>query len=65
MKYKCYIAKPIKSCEKCNHSKPHNLEVSCNGTCFGEGHETSEGEKVDRIVVACVEIPESIEAEEL
>ena len=65
MKYKCSIAKPIPSCGKCEHAKPHNSNPTCNGTCWGEGHETSEGETVNKIVVACVEIPESIATEEL
>ena len=63
--YKCSIAKPIGLCAKCEHAKPHKPNPTCDGTCFGEGHQTSEGANINKIVVACVEIPESITTEEL
>jgi hypothetical protein len=65
MKYKCSIGKKIEACEKCDHVKAHEFGIKCGGTCFAEGHTDNDGKPSNRKIVACVEIPESIEAEEL
>ena len=67
--YKCSIGKKIEAGEKCEHVKAHEHNIRCNGTCYapnGQLFEPSfEGEKVNKIVVACVEIPERIATEEI
>lgn len=61
----CSIDKKIELCEKCEHSKPHDFNFRCNGTCFGSGFIDEEGKPVNKKVVACIECSEGIETEEL
>lgn len=56
----CSIDKKIESCGKCEHSKPHDFNTRCKGTCFGKGHTDEEGKPAHGKIVACIECPESI-----
>jgi len=65
MKYKCSVVKPINLCKECNHAVAHDYRFNCGGTCSGAGHLDDNGEPVTGKQLSCVEIPESIEAEEI